>query len=89
VVSSTGRKRWELRFKKSDGTWGWHSLGAYPDITAKNAREKAQEAQRLNAEDTHKAKLKASRDAAKANTFKAAADLWLDKRSRMAAPKRP
>ena len=84
VVSSTGRKRWELRFKKSDGKWGWHGLGAYPDVTAKKAREKAQEAQRLNAEGvdpiTHKATLKASRDAAEANTFKAAADLWLDKK---------
>ena len=43
----------------------------------------------FNADGTHKAKLKASRDAAKANTFKAAADLWLDKRSRMATPKGP
>ena len=81
VVSSTGRKRWELRFKKRDGKWGWHDLYSYPDVTAKKARDKAQEAQRLNVEGvdpiTHKASLKASRDAAEANTFKAAADLWL------------
>lgn len=84
VVGSTGRKRWELRFKKPDGKWGWHGLGSYPDVTAKKAREKAQEAQRLNSEGvdpiTHKATLKASRDAAEANTFKAAADQWLEKK---------
>ena len=33
MVSSTGCKRRELRFKKSDGKWGWHGLGAYPDVT--------------------------------------------------------
>lgn len=81
VVGSTGRKRWELRFKKPDGKWGWHGLGSYPDVTAKKAREKAQ---RLNSEGvdpiTHKATLKASRDAAEANTFKAAADQWLEKK---------
>lgn len=84
VVSSTGRKRWELRFKKSNGRWGWHGLGSYPDVTAKKAREKALQAQQLNAEGidpiTHKANLKASKNEAEANTFKAAADLWLDKK---------
>ncbi|USW94947.1 integrase arm-type DNA-binding domain-containing protein [Pseudomonas proteolytica] len=92
VVGSTGRKRWELRFKKPDGKWGWHGLGSYPDVTAKKAREKAQEAQRLNSEGvdpiTHKATLKASRDAAEANTFKAAADQWLEKRSRTDGPRK-
>ena len=84
MVSSTGCKRRELRFKKSDGKWGWHGLGAYPDVTAKKAREKTQEVQRLNAEGvdpiTHKATLKVSKNAVEANTFKAAADLWLDKK---------
>lgn len=84
VVSSSGRKRWELRFKKPDGKWGWHGLGAYPDVTAKKAREKAQEAQRLASDGVdpvaHKAAARASKDAALGNTFKAAADLWLDKK---------
>lgn len=84
VVSSSGRKRWELRFKKPDGKWGWHGLGSYPDVTAKKAREKAQEAQRLSADGVdpvvHKAAAKASKHSAQTNTFKAAAELWLDKK---------
>ncbi len=84
VVSSSGRKRWELRFKKPDGKWGWHGLGAYPDVTAKKAREKAQEGQKLAADGVdpvaHKAAIKAAKDSAKTNTFKAAADAWLEKK---------
>lgn len=84
VVSSTGRKRWELRFKKPDGKWGWHGLGSYPDVTAKKAREKALDASKLAADGVnpveHKAALKASKASAAANTFKAAAALWYDKK---------
>ena len=84
VVSRSGRKRWELRFKKPDGKWGWHGLGTYPDVTAKKAREKAQEAQKLSSNGVdpvvHKAAVRASKGAADANTFKAAADLWLEKK---------
>jgi hypothetical protein len=83
MVGSTGRKRWELRFKKPDGKWGWHGLGSYPDVPAKKARDKAQDAKRLNAGSvdpiTRKANRKASRDAAETDTFRAA-DLWLEKK---------
>jgi integrase len=84
VVGPTGRKRWELRFKKPDGKWGWHGLGSYPDVTAKKAREKAYDAHKLTSDGVdpvaHKAAAKASKSAAEANTFRAAADLWLEKK---------
>lgn len=85
VVSVSGRKRRELRFKKPNGKWGWHGLGSYPHITAKRAREKAYAAQKLSADGVdpvaHKAAAKASKTAAQANTFKTAADLWLQKKT--------
>ncbi|RMM86216.1 Integrase [Pseudomonas coronafaciens pv. striafaciens] len=84
VVSPSGRKRWELRFKKPDGKWGWHGLGSYPEVTTKKAREQAFQAQKLAASGVdpvaHKAASRASKTAVTANTFKAAADLWLNKK---------
>src|SRR5690554_3008423 len=42
VVSPTGRKRWEVRYKRvSTGRWTWLGLGAYPDVPAKVARKSA------------------------------------------------
>lgn len=84
LVTCAGRKRWVLRYKKPNGKWGWHGLGTYPDVSAKYAREKARAALKLNADGvdpiTHKAALKAAQAVAEANTFKVAADLWLEKK---------
>lgn len=45
VVASSGRKRWEVRYKKpATGKWAWMGIGTYPDVTAKAARALAQEA---------------------------------------------
>ncbi|WP_163557605.1 tyrosine-type recombinase/integrase [Halomonas sp. NO4] len=44
VVSPSGRKRWEVRYKKPDtGRWAWLGIGAYPDTSVKLARSRAQE----------------------------------------------
>jgi hypothetical protein len=55
-----------------------------PGVSAKCAREKARAALKLNADGvdpiTHKAALKAAQALAEANTFKVAADLWLEKK---------
>lgn len=73
-----------LRYKKPNGKWTWHGLGTYPDVSAKYAREKARAALKLNADGvdpiTRKAALKAAQAVAEANTFKVAADLWLEKK---------
>lgn len=48
VVSSKGNKRWELRYKRpSDLKWSWLGLGAYPEVSGKFARQKAEEARQL------------------------------------------
>lgn len=83
-MTSAGRKHWVLRYKKPNGKWGWHGLGTYSDVSAKYAREKARAALKLNTDGvdpiTHKAALKAAQAVAEANTFKVAADLWLEKK---------
>lgn len=51
VVSPSGRKRWEVRYKNpATGRWAWMGLGSYPDTTAKVARQKAIDAAELVAE---------------------------------------
>lgn len=43
VVNPSGRKRWELRYKKPNGKWSFVGLGGYPDVLGKQARQKARE----------------------------------------------
>ncbi|MGM0984505.1 MAG: tyrosine-type recombinase/integrase [Pseudomonadota bacterium] len=44
VVSPSGRKRWEVRYKKpTSGRWAWMGVGGYPDVSVKLARRRAQE----------------------------------------------
>lgn len=48
VVSPTGRKRWELRYKNlSTGKWTWLGLGSYDNTSGKFARDKADQARQL------------------------------------------
>lgn len=84
VVSANGRKRWEVRYKKDNGKWGWHGLGGYPDVSAKKAREKAQAAQNLVSDGIdpvqHKAAQKAAREAATLNPFRESAAYWYQRK---------
>lgn len=84
VVGPNGRKRWEVRFKKENGKWGWHGLGGYPDVTAKKAREKAQATQALVSEGIdpiqHKVALKAARDAAVIHPFRESVAYWYQRK---------
>ncbi|MDH0178724.1 tyrosine-type recombinase/integrase [Acinetobacter pittii] len=43
VVKKTGRKSWQLRYKKENGQWSWMGLGAYPEVGGALARRKASE----------------------------------------------
>lgn len=84
IVGPSGRKRWEVRYKKANGGWGWHGIGSYPDVSAKVARQRAQEAMRLAGDGIdpvqHKKAAKAAKTAGQGNTFGAAAMMWLQKK---------
>ena len=85
VVSPSGRKRWELRYKKSDGKWGWHGLGSYRDVNIEQAREKAQQSLKLLASGTdpvlHRAQKKSELSEANKNSFESIAEAWYTKKS--------
>lgn len=38
-VKPTGAKSWVMRYKKANGQWSWHGLGAYPLIKGARARQ--------------------------------------------------
>lgn len=84
VVAPNGRKRWEMRYKKPEGTWSWLGLGGYPEVPAKRAREKAREAAQLVSEGVdpvqHKVSEKKAIETAASNRFRAVAKAWYDKK---------
>ncbi|MDT8895614.1 tyrosine-type recombinase/integrase [Halomonas sp. I1] len=51
-VKPSGVKSWNLRIKKPNGKWGWTTLGKYPDLSAKEAREMAHTFEDKPPEDT-------------------------------------
>lgn len=79
-VTAAGGKLWRLKYRY-EGKEKLLSLGAYPDVSLLEAREKRDEARKLLTNDqdpseTNKAK-KAEKQANKANTFKVWAEKWL------------
>lgn len=43
LVKKNGTKSWQYRYKNQNGKWSWIGIGSYPSVSAKAAREKAQE----------------------------------------------
>lgn len=80
LVTATGSKGWRFRYRFA-GREKLISLGVYPDVSLKMAREKRDAARRLLAEDPP-VDPSANRQAAKraqANTFEAVAREWMGK----------
>lgn len=46
-VKVNGNKSWQLRYKNENGIWTWHGLGAYPEVSGKLARKKANEIRKI------------------------------------------
>ncbi|WP_371233632.1 tyrosine-type recombinase/integrase [Pseudomonas sp. QE6] len=83
-VKPNGTKSWELRYKKQDGKWSWHGLGGYPELTGAKAREKAADTRKLMSSGVdpveHKAATRLADSIAAANTFRAAAEQWYQRK---------
>ena len=76
LVTAAGGRLWRFRYRLG-GAEKLLTLGAYPDVSLKRAREKRDDARKLVAEGIDpSAKRQAERSAA-ANTFVAVADEWL------------
>lgn len=81
-ISPTGRKWWRYKYR-IDGKEKKFALGAYPDITLKDAREKLDAARKLVADEIdpveHRKAVKASRIESDQNTFEVLVREWHSK----------
>ena len=93
VVNPSGRKRWEMRYKKPEtGRWGWMGLGPYPEVTAKVARQRADEAFALVQQGIDPVKQRKEQQRleqeAEGNLFIVTAEEWFARKQQMGrAPK--
>lgn len=77
VVSASGRKRWEVRYKKpSTGKWAWMGVGSYPDVSAKSARKAALEIAEQVSDGVDPLEHRQQQRSGVANTFTETADEW-------------
>ena len=86
LVQPSGAKWWRWKYRRPDvGTENTLSLGAYPDVSLKRAREKREEARALVADGTDPSQQrqadKAASAAAVANTFEAVAREWVARKT--------
>lgn len=77
LVNPDGSKWWRLRYRIS-GREKMLSLGVYPDVSLKQARERRDEARKLKADGVDPSAERRSTKASQANTFEAIATEWLD-----------
>jgi hypothetical protein len=77
IVTPNGSKWWRLRYRVA-GLEKMLSLGVYPDIGLKRARERRDEARKQIAEGIDPSAQRRAAKAAQADTFEAVAREWLD-----------
>jgi integrase len=77
LVVPTGGRLWRFRYRHS-GKEKLLSLGAYPDVPLRRAREKRDEARRLVADSIDPSAKREADKAALGNTFEVVAREWLD-----------
>ncbi|MGC4028937.1 MAG: integrase arm-type DNA-binding domain-containing protein [Steroidobacteraceae bacterium] len=76
LVQPAGSRLWRLRFSLH-GKEGMVSLGSYPEVSLKQARDKRDEARKLIAHGVNPATHRKATRAARADTFGAIAEEWL------------
>ncbi|MEJ1960960.1 MAG: integrase arm-type DNA-binding domain-containing protein [Gammaproteobacteria bacterium] len=84
LVTPAGARLWRLRYRHA-GRESMVSLGVYPDVPLKLAREQRDEMRKLIAVDVDPAAQRRAERAGQANTFKAIADEWIEKQKFAAA----
>lgn len=77
LVTPTGGRLWRFRYRLG-GVEKLLTLGAYPDVPLKRAREKREDARKLVADGIDPNAKRRAEKSAHANTFEAVADEWLD-----------
>ncbi|MFU8858390.1 MAG: tyrosine-type recombinase/integrase [Deferrisomatales bacterium] len=80
-VTPTGARRWRLKYRVQ-GKEKLLSMGVYPDVGLKEARERRDEARKLVAKGTDPSTARKLEKLKKADTFEKAAREWVEKRFR-------
>src|SRR3954453_12085949 len=77
LVTPSGGKLWRFRYRLR-GVEKLLTLGAYPDVTLKRAREKRDDARRLVADEIDPSAKRQAERMAQADTFEAIGNEWLN-----------
>jgi len=85
LVTPTGGRLWRLKYRISGGE-KLISLGAYPDVGLKRAREKRDEARKLLADGIDPSAQRRERRTALLETLEGVAEEWLELQSKSLAP---
>ena len=85
LVTPAGGRLWRFRYRLG-GVEKLLTLGAYPDVPLKRAREKRDDARKLVADGIDPSARRQAERSASANTFVAVADEWLMTKKRSLAP---
>jgi hypothetical protein len=85
LVTPAGGRLWRFRYRLG-GVEKLLTLGAYPDVTLKRAREKRDDARKLVADGIDPSAKRQAERAAQADTFEAIAREWLELQGRSLAP---
>jgi integrase len=80
LVTPMGTRLWRLRYRHA-GRESMVSLGSYPDVSLKLARERRDDARKLIAVNVDPASQRKAEREGIANTFKAIADEWIVKQN--------
>jgi integrase len=84
LVTPTGGRLWRFRYRMG-GVEKLLSLGAYPDVPLKRAREKREDARKLVADGIDPSAKRQAERATQVETFEAIAKEWLELQSRSLA----
>lgn len=87
LVNPNGSRWWRWRYRRPGlGTEAMLSLGTFPEVSLKRAREKREEARRLLADGIDPGARRAAEKLATAETFKAVAREWHTQQSATWSP---
>lgn len=84
LVTPTGGRLWRFRYRMG-GVEKLLSLGAYPDVPLKRAREKREDARKLVADGIDPSAKRQAERATRVETFEASAKEWLELQSKSLA----
>jgi Arm DNA-binding domain/Phage integrase central domain len=85
LVQPTGSRWWRLKYRYAGKERGI-SLGVYPAVSLKDARERRDEAKKLLARGVDPSAKRQTAKVAQADTFKVIADEWIELQAKKQAP---